>query len=124
MRTIVPISSRRGGSDGQATAVAGLLDNYSAMMGFPGLQQPMQPAQPMQQFPFAHIPQRPQPDLSGVHALTGQLMAKLIAPPVPFPQIQLPGTHAPSMAQTMQAANAVAGGTNAFWPGPFGQRQQ
>jgi hypothetical protein len=101
----------------------GILDSYSAMMGFPSLQMP-QTAQPMQEFPFAHVPARPQPDLSGVHALAAQLMGKLIAPPVPFPQIQLPSTHAPSMAQTMQAANAVASGTNAFWPGPFGQRQQ
>jgi hypothetical protein len=98
----------------------GILDSYSAMMGFPALQQP---AQPMQEFPFAHIPQRPQPDLSGVHALAAQLMGKLIAPPVPFPQIAIPGTHAPSMAQAMQAANAVGAGQSPFWPGPFGQRQ-
>jgi hypothetical protein len=82
----------------------GLLDNYSAMMGFPSLQMP----QPMQQFP--HVPERPQPDLSGIHALTAQLMGRLIAPPVPPLQVQLPSAHAMSLGQAMAAANAVAAG--------------
>jgi hypothetical protein len=73
---------------------------------------------------FAHIPQRPTPDMSAVHALTSQLMGGLIPMPVPLPQIQLPTTHAPSAAQTMQAANAVAGGQSPFWPGPFRSAQQ
>jgi hypothetical protein len=88
----------------------GLLDNYSAMLGFPGLQttQPMQQFPSMQQFP--RVPERPQPDLSGVHALAAQLMGRLIAPPVPLPQIQIPSTHAMSLAQAMAAANMVAAG--------------
>jgi hypothetical protein len=88
----------------------GLLDNYSALLNFPGLQT----TQPMQEFPsmqqFAHVPARPEPDLSALHPLAAQLLGRLVAPPVPLPPIQLPSAHAMSLAQAMQAANAVAAG--------------
>jgi hypothetical protein len=101
--------------------VPGLLDNYSAMMGFPSLQQP-QPAQ-LQEFPFARVPKRPEPDLSAVHALTAQLMGRLIAPPVPPLQVQLPSTHPMSALQAMQAAAAVAAGQTPIGPMAGAQRQ-
>jgi hypothetical protein len=87
--------------------VPGLLDSYSALLGFPALQQP---AQPMQEFPFAHIPQRPQPDLSGVHALAAMLYKPLIGMPAPLPPINLPSVHPMSLGAALQAANAVAAG--------------
>jgi hypothetical protein len=91
----------------------GILDSYSAMMGFPALQQP---AQPMQEFPsmqFAHVPERPRPDLSALHPLAAQLMGKVIGMPAPLPAINLPSVHPMSLAAALQVANAVAAG-----PGP------
>jgi hypothetical protein len=63
---------------------------------------------------FAHMPQRPQPDMSGIHPLVAQLMSKLVAAPSPLPSIPLPSAHIPSAAQTMATTNAIAAGRSPF----------
>jgi hypothetical protein len=111
----------------------GILDMLSAPAnpgntgtGFPFAQQASPFASLLQglgSINFAHIPQRPQPDVSALHPLAAQLMGRLIAPPVPLPQIQLPSTHIPSAAQTMQTAAGISAGQTPFGPGPWARPQ-
>jgi hypothetical protein len=96
--------------------MAGILDLLSGT-GFTSQTTNPSLMAPIQEFP--RVPARPTPDMSGIHPLIAQLMAGVIRPPVPLPQIQLPTTHPMSMGQAGAAAGAVAAATNPFWPGPF-----
>jgi hypothetical protein len=102
--------------------MAGILDLLSGTGFTPQTTDPSLIA-PMQQ--FSRVPARPTPDMSGLHPLIQQLLGGLIPMPSPMGPIQLPSTHPMNMGQAGAAANAVAGGTNPFWPGALGaQRQQ